>query len=101
MQTSKIKKKTIPLYMILMLVLVCVTAGCGGKQADPASVTTGDSSQTLVIGAYSVAKDAVGELRRGSRRSGRQRRGRRLTSKSLMRLQEHRPERLLAGLKRM
>ncbi|WP_342554748.1 sulfate ABC transporter substrate-binding protein [Paenibacillus sp. FSL R7-0652] len=62
MQTSKIKKKTIPLYMILMLVLVCVTAGCSSKQADPASVTTGDSSQTLVIGAYSVAKDAVGEL---------------------------------------
>ncbi|MCK6074780.1 sulfate ABC transporter substrate-binding protein [Paenibacillus silvae] len=65
MQTSQNKKKFIPLYVILMLVLVCVTAGCSKQeQAQPeqATVSSGDSSHTLVIGAYSVAKDAVGEL---------------------------------------
>lgn len=64
MQTSKNKKRFIPLCVILMLVLVCVTAGCSKQEAQgqTGAVSNGDSSNTLVIGAYSVAKDAVGEL---------------------------------------
>lgn len=62
MQTRK--KKAILLYVALMLLLVCMTAGCSkqegaSEQNEPAG---NDSSNTLVIGAYSVAKDAVGEL---------------------------------------
>ncbi|OPG93994.1 sulfate ABC transporter substrate-binding protein [Chryseobacterium mucoviscidosis] len=47
-----------------MLLLVCMTVGCS-KQEDAGGqngTSTGDQSNTLVIGAYSVAKDAVGEL---------------------------------------
>ncbi|KGP83934.1 MULTISPECIES: sulfate ABC transporter substrate-binding protein [unclassified Paenibacillus] len=62
MQTRK--KKAIPIYVVLMLLLVCMTVGCS-KQEDAGGqngTSTGDQSNTLVIGAYSVAKDAVGEL---------------------------------------
>lgn len=62
MQTMK--KKINPLYVVLMLLLVCMTVGCS-KQEDASGqnvTSTDDQSNTLVIGAYSVAKDAVGEL---------------------------------------
>lgn len=62
MQTRK--KKAIPIHVVLMLLLVCMTVGCS-KQEEASGqngTSTGDQSNTLVIGAYSVAKDAVGEL---------------------------------------
>ncbi|WP_127538230.1 sulfate ABC transporter substrate-binding protein [Paenibacillus illinoisensis] len=62
MQTMK--KKRTPLYAALMLLVVCMTVGCSnqeaeGEQNEPSAA---EQSNTLVIGAYSVAKDAVGEL---------------------------------------
>ena len=63
MQTSENKKRLNPIYLVLMLVLVCVTAGCSNQeQSESDKATSGDVSNTLVIGAYSVAKDALGEL---------------------------------------
>ncbi|WP_440117459.1 sulfate ABC transporter substrate-binding protein [Paenibacillus sp. QZ-Y1] len=61
MQTRK--KKIIPLYVVLMLLLVCMTVGCSKQEAaGEQNGASADASNTLVIGAYSVAKDAVGEL---------------------------------------
>ncbi|WP_091015265.1 MULTISPECIES: sulfate ABC transporter substrate-binding protein [Paenibacillus] len=62
MQTRK--KKAILLYVALMLLLVCMTAGCSKQEgaSEQNEPSGNDSSNTLVIGAYSVAKDAVGEL---------------------------------------
>ncbi|CAI6082443.1 Sulfate-binding protein [Paenibacillus sp. JJ-100] len=63
MQTSENKKRLNPIYVVLMLVLVCVTAGCSNQEQEQSdTATSGDASTTLVIGAYSVAKDALGEL---------------------------------------
>lgn len=62
MQTMK--KKKILLYAALMLLLVCMTVGCSNQEAEGEQngPSAAEQSNTLVIGAYSVAKDAVGEL---------------------------------------
>lgn len=63
MQTRK--KSTAPVYAALMLLLVLVLAGCSNRQ-ETSEAADGSStearSDTLVIGAYSVVKDAMAEL---------------------------------------
>ncbi|WP_338542220.1 sulfate ABC transporter substrate-binding protein [Paenibacillus tundrae] len=62
MQTRK--KNTLPFVAVLMFLLVCMTVGCSKQEAanEPGDAAGTDQSNTLVIGAYSVVKDAMAEL---------------------------------------
>ncbi|MCM3628838.1 sulfate ABC transporter substrate-binding protein [Paenibacillus glycanilyticus] len=49
--------------VLLLAVLLIITAGCGKEErAQPAESTAQDGDVTLVIGAYSVVKDAFSEM---------------------------------------
>jgi sulfate/thiosulfate-binding protein len=49
--------------VLLLAVLLLITAGCGKEKPDPSTDSTAqDGDVTLVIGAYSVVKDAFSEL---------------------------------------
>lgn len=89
------------LAVLMLAVLTLTAAGCGNEQEGSTAAAAQQGDLTLVVGAYSVAKDAMGEILPLFAEEWQAKTGQKSYSRSPMRLPEPRRGRLPADSRRM